>query len=276
MDPSCTPRYRLTPRLGRLQTPGPNRRLLPRIVAPGLTYSARPSSTKKSSLESWGDDAAVVRSPGAQRPVDGSDDGCARLKACTSIAALSRRRADIGYRALAVNLSDLGGNGRRASVGAPFAGACRTPVAVDVTILMDFEVLAGSGAARGHAGCSGQPDPEPGTAGLDITAVGETRPRRTLTRSGGRPGDDVYVSGWVGAAAAGLGMPCAPRRRARVQGTTAAAASPAIGGRQLRVRLAREIAQAGPRRAAMDLQPRLGRCDWQLAGASECGVEIDA
>jgi len=37
-----------------------------------------------------------------------------------------------------------------------------------------------------------------------LTVMGETRVGRALTRSGARPGDGLYVSGWLGAAQAGL------------------------------------------------------------------------
>jgi thiamine-monophosphate kinase len=44
----------------------------------------------------------------------------------------------------------------------------------------------------------------PGPLILDVTVVGSVRPRRVLTRSGGRPGDVLYVSGSIGEGAAGL------------------------------------------------------------------------
>jgi hypothetical protein len=44
----------------------------------------------------------------------------------------------------------------------------------------------------------------PGPLMVDVTLTGAVRRRRVLTRSGARPGDDVWVSGEIGAAAAGL------------------------------------------------------------------------
>jgi thiamine-monophosphate kinase len=44
----------------------------------------------------------------------------------------------------------------------------------------------------------------PGPLIVDVTVTGHVRPRRILTRGGGRPGDSLYVSGSIGAAAAGL------------------------------------------------------------------------
>ena len=41
---------------------------------------------------------------------------------------------------------------------------------------------------------------------VDVTVVGTVKRRQALTRGGARPGDELYVSGTIGAAAAGLQM----------------------------------------------------------------------
>jgi len=41
---------------------------------------------------------------------------------------------------------------------------------------------------------------------IDMTVIGSVKRRQALTRSGARPGDDVFVTGSMGAAAAGLEM----------------------------------------------------------------------
>jgi len=41
---------------------------------------------------------------------------------------------------------------------------------------------------------------------IDITVIGTVKRRQVLTRAGARPGDDLYVSGTVGSATAGLEM----------------------------------------------------------------------
>ena len=46
----------------------------------------------------------------------------------------------------------------------------------------------------------------PGPLMIDITVVGSVKRRQALTRAGARPGDEIYVSGTLGAAAAGLRM----------------------------------------------------------------------
>ncbi len=62
---------------------------------------------------------------------------------------------------------------------------------------------------------------------VDVTVSGAAKPRHLLRRSGARPGDELYVSGTVGAAAAGLawlqseigraGSPSRPRRKALIR-----------------------------------------------------------
>jgi thiamine-monophosphate kinase len=44
----------------------------------------------------------------------------------------------------------------------------------------------------------------PGPLMIDVTAIGSVKPRRILTRAGAKPGDEVYVTGTLGGAAAGL------------------------------------------------------------------------
>src|SRR6185295_8207887 len=46
----------------------------------------------------------------------------------------------------------------------------------------------------------------PGPLMIDVTVMGTVKRRQALTRAGARPGDDLYASGTIGAAAAGLRM----------------------------------------------------------------------
>ncbi|HUE89615.1 MAG TPA: thiamine-phosphate kinase [Vicinamibacterales bacterium] len=172
---------------------------------------------------------------------------------------------DIGYRALAVNLSDL------AAMGAAPAWALLSLILPADLLVSDVEAIvtgiAGLGRQFGCEVIGGNVTESPGPLVVDVTAVGEVRPRRVLTRGGGRAGDGLWVSGSIGAAAAGLEM------------LKAGAAGDCIA-RYLRpeprVRLGRAVAQAGAARAAMDLSDGLADAARQLAEASGCGVEIDA
>jgi thiamine-monophosphate kinase len=204
--------------------------------------------------------------------------------------------ADIGNRALAVNLSDL------AAMGATPAWALMSLVLPDDFLVTDVEDIVGGSADLGlRFGCEvigGNLTRSPGPLVVDITVVGEVRPRRVLTRSGGRPGDELWVSGSIGAAAAGLEMlqagvspglkpgpsggdDVAGRGLSAVEATEGLGFSPGkCMARYLRpeprVRLGRAIADARAARAAMDLSDGLADAAHQLAEASGCGVEIVA
>ena len=116
--------------------------------------------------------------------------------------------------------------------------------------------LAELAAAEGVRVIGGNVTRTPGPLIVDITAVGETRPRRTLTRSGGRPGDEL-VCERQGRRRGGGTRDVAP-------GSSAAASIPgsdACVARYRRpaprVRLGAAIAQARAARAAMDLSDGL-------------------
>jgi thiamine-monophosphate kinase len=181
------------------------------------------------------------------------------------------RPADIGYRALAVNLSDL------AAMGAAPRWALLSLILPDGLSVADVEDLVG-GVAELACGtrCTvvgGNVTRSPGPLVVDVAAIGEVQPRRLLTRGGGRPGDGLWVSGTIGAAAAGLEM---LQGRRDVTDSTSRAAVNRYLRPEPRVRLGVAAAQARAARAAMDLSDGLADAASQIAAASGCGVEIDA
>jgi thiamine-monophosphate kinase len=108
----------------------------------------------------------------------------------------------IGHRALAVNLSDL------AAMGASPRLALLSMALPSTLPLADFDgVVAGLtslAAAHRLQVVGGNLTRSPGPLVIDVTLVGTVKRRQALTRAGARPGDDLYVSGTIGAAAAGL------------------------------------------------------------------------
>ena len=110
--------------------------------------------------------------------------------------------ADVGHRALAVNLSDL------AAMGATPRVAVLSLVLPGTLPVADLDGMVEGllGLAAGHrvALVGGNVTRTHGPLVVDVTAIGAVRRRRVLTRDGGRPGDELWVTGAVGAAAAGL------------------------------------------------------------------------
>jgi thiamine-monophosphate kinase len=242
------------------------RALLARIQA-RLNATGRPSASLVLGI---GDDAAVVAPTRNAHLVLTTD-------AHVEEVHFDRRfstPANVGYRALAVNLSDLAAMGatpRWALLSLAMPGDLQVH---DVEELVDG--LAGLASRFGTQVVGGNVTRTAGPLVVDVTALGEITPRRMLTRSGGRPGDGLYVSGTIGAAAAGLEM----LRAAASEGRAFTAGDANCIERYLRpeprVRLGIAIAQARAAHAAMDLSDGLADAVQQLAEASGCGVEVDA
>jgi thiamine-monophosphate kinase len=180
--------------------------------------------------------------------------------------------ADIGYRALAVNLSDLAAMGSHARWALLSLGLPDETAVSEIEELIDGIVDCGD--AHGIEVIGGNVTRSPQSLVVDITAVGEVLPRRVLTRNGGRPGDELWLSGTIGGAAAGLEM---LRAGAADAGTGEAQRACVERYRrpQPRVKLGIAIAQARAARAAIDLSDGLADAAHQLAEASNCGIEVD-
>ena len=124
----------------------------------------------------------------------------------------------IGHRALAVNLSDLAAMGaapRLALLSMALPPRCRSPTSTPSS--RGFAALAAR--HRLHL-VGGNLTRSPGPLMIDVTVVGTVKRRQALTRGGARPGDELYVSGTIGAAAAGL------RAAAEVAGRSRSVARP--------------------------------------------------
>ncbi len=169
--------------------------------------------TARLATPSWvlvgpGDDAAVVR------PERGA------LDVLTTDAQVEGIHFDrrfvppdaIGHRALAVNISDLAAMG-----AAPRAALLSLVLPDQLEVTVVDAVVDGllRVAERHHVAVIGgnitrSPrlglEQAPGPLMIDVTAIGSVKPRRILTRSGARPGDEVFVTGTIGGAAVGLNM----------------------------------------------------------------------
>ncbi len=214
-----------------------------------------------------GDDAAVVE----------PDRG--KLTVATTDALVERVHfdrawcspADVGHKALAVNLSDLAAMGaqpRHALLSLALPAACPAP---DVDAMLE-SLLALAGRCR-TALIGGNVTLSPGPLVVGVTAVGSVGRRRVLTRGGARPGDVLYVSGRIGAAAAGL----AALRGERGGGPPAPDGCLARRRRpEPRVRLGMALGRNRAARACIDLSDGLADAVRQLAAASGVGARIEA
>jgi len=151
--------------------------------------------------------------------------------------------------------------------------------------LADFDALAAGFAAlaarHGLHVAGGNLTRSPGPLMIDVTVVGTVKRRQALTRGGARPGDDLYVSGTIGAAAAGLRMLRERRTRSAAENTKDMDADEErCVERYLRpeprVRLGVVLSRTRAAAACMDLSDGLADAAQQMAEASRVGMTIDA
>jgi thiamine-monophosphate kinase len=179
--------------------------------------------------------------------------------------------ADVGAKAIAVNLSDLAAMG-----AAPRAALVSLSVPRRLTrdaLEAMIDALVASAAEHCLIVVGGNVTSSPGPLVVAVTATGSVRPRRALLRSGARPGDAIYVSAAIGAAAAGLGMlregrPPAGEDDAQCIGRYRAPVA--------RVRLGLLLGRTRAASACIDLSDGLADGARRLAEASGAGILLEA
>lgn len=216
-----------------------------------------------------GDDAAVVAPVRNQLDVLTTD-------AAVEGVHFDRRfmpAAAIGHRVLAANLSDL------AAMGAEPRLALLSLVLPDALPLAELDALLDGfmdlAARTGTALVGGNVTRSPGPLVIDVTLTGAAKRRKVLTRGGARPGDELFVTGSVGAAAAGLawltahpgGSPDDPDVRAAVERFLRP---------EPRLRMGRLAGRTRAASAAMDLSDGLADAVRQVAEACGTGARLDA
>jgi thiamine-monophosphate kinase len=216
-----------------------------------------------------GDDAAVVRPARGALDVVTSD---ALIEGVHFRLAWTSPR-DVGYKALAVSLSDLAAMGAtpRAAL-LNLALPADLPLAVFDGLVEGFTGLAESVRAPLVGGNIAR---TPGPLALDCTALGSVRPRRTLTRAGARPGDRLYVTGALGAAAAGLALLSAGADRSTL-GSAERDCIERYERPEARLRCGGIVGRSRSATACMDLSDGLADAARQVAEASGAGLIIDA
>jgi thiamine-monophosphate kinase len=216
-----------------------------------------------------GDDTAVLL------PLPG-----ARLLATTDLLVedVHFRRAwaspfDIGWKAMAVNLSDIAGKGGRplwALVGLALP-APADPAEVESL----YEGMRQAAAAHGVAIVGGDTSMSPGGWFVNVTLLGEHEGSPRL-RSGATPGDAVAVTGTLGRSAAGLAALEAGRARlgavrpATLETVTAAHLRPTA-----RVAEGRWLGAAAAVHAMMDCSDGLATDLGHICRESRVGARVE-
>ena len=209
--------------------------------------------------EVWaGDDAAVVQLPASSGLLLlASDCLVVGLDADLRLTTL----ADLGWKAMAVNLSDI------AAMGGRPLHAVVSVVGLNVQQLE--ELYSGLLSAASHYSCpvvGG--DLSSGREGVVNVAVTGWVDGPPVLRSGARPGDAIWVTGLLGAAAAGLRLLRAQRQEAPAELVLAHA--------RPRAALAEgQVARRSGASAMIDVSDGLAADLKKLAESSGVGFDLD-
>jgi thiamine-monophosphate kinase len=214
------------------------------------------AATRDDVILGIGDDAALLRVPADKLLVVATDT----LNSGVHFPA-DTAPAGIGWKALAVNLSDL------AAMGAQPAWCTLSlslPDGAETFVdgfLDGFLALAGQ---HGMALVGG--DTTRGPLSICVTVHGFVDPRQVLRRDRAQVGDDVWITGTLGDAAAALaqwqaGMPCDPALRERLDRPTP--------------RVSAGIALAALAHACIDVSDGLLADLSHICAASAVAAEVD-
>jgi thiamine-monophosphate kinase len=190
--------------------------------------------------------------------------------------------ADVGYKAIAVNASDVAAMG-----GSPTFALLSLMLPVGTVMAQIDALLDGAlemaAVARLHI-VGGNVTRSPGPLVVDVALTGDVRPRRILARGGGRPGDALYVTGTIGAATAGLdwlrtASETGPVTDAPADDTAKDHISDCVQRHrrpQPRLRIGALLGRTRAASACIDLSDGLADGVTQIAEASGTGAVIDA
>lgn len=180
------------------------------------------------------------------------------------------RPGDLGWKALAVNLSDIAAMG-----GKPLGFTTSLAFPEETSPSFVTRVYGGMlklAKLSGAVLLGGDLCASPGTLFLDLTILGEVKSGQARTRRNARPGDSLFVTGELGASAIGLELLRRVPRRARYY--------PHLAGRHLRPiprnRVGCWLAASGCASALIDLSDGLSTDLHHLCRASRVGAVVEA
>ena len=224
-------------------------------------YFARLGARRDDVALGVGDDAALLTVPAGHELVACVDtlvDGCHFPR--------GSHADDVGWRALAVNLSDLAAMGARPA----WATLALTMPALDEDWLEGF--VAGFAAlADQHGVALVGGDTTRGPLSITVQAMGTIPAGTALRRSTARPGDLIYVTGWPGDAAAGLAL-----IEGRLQGQGASRGALEHKFRRPEPRVAFGGRLRGIASSCIDISDGLGADLARLVAASGTGAVVRA
>jgi thiamine-monophosphate kinase len=207
-----------------------------------------------------GDDAALIAPDSERELVSAVDTIVAGIHYPEDLPPF-----DVGYRAVAINLSDIAAMG-----GTPrWMTLALTIPESDAAWLSLFAEGLFTAATEGQVSLVGGDTTRGPTTVVSIQILGEVDPGLAIKRSGARPGDSIFVTGTPGDAAAGLSL--------LKGGSDQSEESEYLIGRFVRpnARVAFAAAIAGIASSAIDLSDGLYADLQKLLNASKAAAKLE-
>jgi len=206
-----------------------------------------------------GDDGAVLCPAAGRHLVSVVDTSVENVHFPESLPA-----ADIGFRSVAVNLSDLAAMGSRPR----WMLLALTLPKVDADWLSEFSEGLYAAADEHRVALAGGDTTHGGTLVVSVHMIGDVDPQMAMRRDAAMPGDEVWLTGSTGDAAAGL--------RLFQEGSVAGDAAAFLVGRFRRPRARVAIGQKLARfaNAAIDVSDGLFADAHKLAQSSSVALSL--